>query len=47
MMHIQTASRTERAIVEAVSREQLLTYTRGIAQWVRLSGTEEERKAFE
>jgi hypothetical protein len=47
MMHIQTLSRTERAIVEAVSREQLLTYTRGIAQWVRLSGTEEERKAFE
>jgi Iap family predicted aminopeptidase len=47
MMHIQTLSRTERAIVEAVSHEQLLTYTRGIAQWVRLSGTEEERKAFE
>jgi len=46
-MHMQTLSSTERAIVEAVSREQLLTYTRGIAQWVRLSGTEEERKAFE
>jgi Iap family predicted aminopeptidase len=46
-MHMQTLSRTEREIVEAVSREQLLTYTKGIAQWVRLSGTEEERKAFE
>lgn len=46
-MHMQTLSSTERAIVEAVSREQLMTYTRGIAQWVRLSGTEEERSAFE
>jgi hypothetical protein len=46
-MHRQTLSSTERAIVEAVSREQLMTYTRGIAQWVRLSGTQEERNAFE
>lgn len=47
MMHTQTLNSTERAIAEAVSREQLPLYTRGIAQWVRLSGTEEERKAFE
>ncbi len=47
MMHMQTLSSTERVIVEAVSREQLMTYTSGIAQWVRLSGTQEERNAFE
>jgi hypothetical protein len=46
-MHMQTLSSTERAIVESVSREQLMTYTRAIAKWVRLSGAEEERKAFE
>jgi hypothetical protein len=46
-MHMEALSSTERAIVESVSREQLMTYTRGIAQWVRLSGTEDERKAFE
>jgi hypothetical protein len=47
IMQMETLSSTERAIVESVSREQLMTYTREIAQWVRLSGTEEERKAFE
>jgi Iap family predicted aminopeptidase len=46
-MRGETLSSTERAIVDAVSREQLMTYTRTIAQWVRLSGTEEERHAFE
>jgi Iap family predicted aminopeptidase len=46
-MHMEMLSSTERAIVEAVSREHLMTSTRAIAQWVRLSGTEDERKAFE
>ncbi len=46
-MPADALSGTERAIVEAVLREQLMNYTRGIAQWVRLSGTEDERKAFE
>jgi hypothetical protein len=47
LMQKEALSSTERAIVEAVSREQLMTYTGGIVQWVRLSGTEDERKAFE
>ena len=37
----------ERAIIEAVSDARLMTYTREIARWVRLSGSEEERHAFD
>jgi Peptidase family M28/PA domain len=40
-------STVEQAIVTSVSRERLMADTAGIAQWVRLSGTEDERKAFE
>jgi hypothetical protein len=39
-------STVEQAIVTSVSRERLMADTAGIAQWVRLSGTEDERKAF-
>ncbi|HLG63575.1 MAG TPA: M28 family metallopeptidase [Ktedonosporobacter sp.] len=42
-----TLSSIEQAIVQAVSRERLMADTQAIAQWVRLSGTEDERKAFE
>ncbi len=37
----------ERAVLAAVSSEKLMEYTRTIAQWVRLSGSPEERKAFD
>lgn len=42
-----TLSSIEQAIVQSVSRERLMADTQAIAQWVRLSGTEDERKAFE
>ncbi|HZO73890.1 MAG TPA: M28 family metallopeptidase [Ktedonobacteraceae bacterium] len=41
-----TLSSIEQAIVQAVSRERLMADTQAIARWVRLSGTEDERKAF-
>src|SRR5574337_2114894 len=37
----------EQALVEAVSTERLMESTRTIAQWVRLSGTPEEARAFD
>jgi hypothetical protein len=37
----------ERAILAEVSQDKLLEYTTTIAQWVRLSGSPEERKAFD
>lgn len=40
-------SGTERLVVDAVSRERLMTDTETLAQWVRLSGSEEERRAFD
>lgn len=42
-----TLSSIEQAIVQSVSHERLMADTQAIAQWVRLSGTEDERKAFE
>ncbi|HEU5226214.1 MAG TPA: M28 family peptidase [Ktedonobacteraceae bacterium] len=42
-----TLSSIEQAIVQSVSHERLMADTRAIAQWVRLSGTEDERKAFD
>ena len=36
----------EQELVAAVSGDTLLKYTRTIAQWVRLSGSEDEAKAF-
>lgn len=38
---------TEKSIIEAVSRERLMADTEAIARWVRLSGNEEEKKAFD
>ena len=41
-------NRTERAVVESVSRERLLmSDTEAVARWVRLSGTEDELKSFD
>jgi len=37
----------ERALVEAVSAEELMESTRTIARWVRLSGTLDEARAFD
>ena len=37
----------EQALVEAVSSQGLMDSTRTIAQWVRLSGTPEEARAFD
>ena len=35
------------ALLDEVSADRLMEYDRTIAQWVRLSGSEEERKAFD
>ncbi|MDR7544708.1 MAG: M28 family peptidase [Armatimonadota bacterium] len=40
-------ARGEAAAVAAVSGARLMAYTRRIAQWVRLSGEPDERRAFE
>ena len=40
-------SAEEQALVDAVSPERLMKSTRTIAQWVRLSGTPEEARAFD
>ena len=37
----------EQEIVAAVSGDTLMDYTGTIAQWVRLSGSDEERRAFD
>jgi len=37
----------EQALVDAVSTERLMESTRTVAQWVRLSGTPEEARAFD
>ncbi len=44
---MRNLSDTERKIVESVSRERLMADTGAIAKWVRLSGTEVERKSFD
>lgn len=46
---MQTTALTgiESDIIRAVSEERLMADTTAIARWVRLSGSEEERKAFE
>ncbi len=38
---------TEKFVVDSVSRERLMQDTETLAQWVRLSGSEEEREAFD
>jgi hypothetical protein len=46
-MQLAMLSSTEQEIVKSVSRERLMADTQAIARWVRLSGTEDEHKAFE
>ncbi|MFL5624685.1 MAG: M28 family peptidase [Ktedonobacteraceae bacterium] len=46
-MQMAIFSSTEQEIVKSVSRERLMADTQAIARWVRLSGTEDEHKAFE
>ncbi len=40
-------SSEERSIVEAVSADRLMSDTETMAQWVRLSGTEDEARSFD
>jgi DNA-directed RNA polymerase specialized sigma24 family protein len=40
-------SGVEKLVVDSVSRERLMTDTEMLSQWVRLSGSEEERRAFD
>src|SRR5262249_20068500 len=46
-MQSKTLSPVESALVTSISRERLMSDTAGIAQWVRLSGTEDERKSVD
>ncbi len=46
-MTAERRAERESALIEAVSADELMNSTRSIAQWVRLSGTEEEAKAFD
>jgi hypothetical protein len=41
------SSNLETQLIDAVSADELMDSTRSIAQWVRLSGTEDEAKAFD
>lgn len=45
-MSIGQLPAAEQELVAAVSGDTLMDYTRSIAQWVRLSGSEDEAKAF-
>jgi hypothetical protein len=47
MIDSQHFSPAERSLVEAVSSETLMHSTTTIAQWLRLSGSEEEARAFD
>lgn len=46
-MSVNELPTIEREIVAAVSGDELLRYTTEIARWVRLSGSEEEARAFD
>src|SRR5438067_3057242 len=46
-MQTVTLSNTEQEIIKAVSADRLMAETAAIARWVRLSGSQEERQAFE
>src|SRR5262249_58638639 len=46
-MQMEMLSPVENAIVTSISGERLMSDTAGIAQWVRLSGTEDERKSVD
>ena len=47
MIDTQHLPPAERALVEAVSSDALMTSTATIAQWLRLSGSAEEAQAFD
>ncbi|HEV2439009.1 MAG TPA: M28 family metallopeptidase [bacterium] len=42
-----TSADQEQALCDAVSPTKLMQFTRGVAKWVRLSGSEDEAKAFD
>lgn len=44
---MQTEATTIEPVLERVSADLLMEYTANISQWVRLSGSEDERKAFD
>ena len=46
-MSTHVFTEAEQTLVDAVSTESLMDSTRAIAQWVRLSGTEDEAHAFD
>src|SRR5437763_13516792 len=46
-MSTHTFTDQEQALIDAVSADELMASTRAIAQWVRLSGTEDEARAFD
>ncbi|HET9016249.1 MAG TPA: M28 family peptidase [Thermomicrobiaceae bacterium] len=46
-MSSTSASSREQAVIDAVSADRLMESDRAIAQWVRLSGTDEEANAFD
>src|SRR4051794_26817028 len=46
-MSVEMSDRAEQVLIDAVSADELMASTRAIAQWVRLSGTEDEAKAFD
>src|SRR5579863_2694080 len=37
----------EQALLDAVSPSKLMQFTRGVSRWVRLSGSDDEAKAFD
>jgi hypothetical protein len=47
MMSTHVFTEAEQTLVDAVSTESLMASTQAIAQWVRLSGTEDEARAFD
>ncbi|MHB8733229.1 MAG: M28 family peptidase [bacterium] len=42
-----TSTDQEQALCDAVSPSKLMQFTRGVSKWVRLSGSEDEAKAFD
>lgn len=46
-MATATSTDHEQALCDAVSASKLMQFTRGVSKWVRLSGSEDEAKAFD
>jgi len=44
---LTTSADQEQALCDAVSPSKLMQFTRGVSKWVRLSGSEDEAKAFD